>query len=112
MGLLAAIITRACTIPGTEGVCGAHSHTLRPHFAVIKPHSSKPCSPTPYIHFRDKLPTLKKIGPFCVKAKSKLLLLPPLCFEIFKRVGVGTQGMETGGEGKRGRKVYELRGKK
>lgn len=82
MVLLAAVITRACTVPGTEGkVRHAFPHTQASFSSHKTPFFKASPAQLPISIFRTNYQHLKKIGPFCVKAKSKLLLLSPLCFE-------------------------------
>lgn len=86
---LAVVIARAAPSQAQRGVQRTFPHT-RASFSTHKTPLFK-ASPAqlPISIFRTNYRHLKKIGPFCMEAKSKLLLLSPLCFEIFRRVGVG-----------------------
>lgn len=109
MALSATVITRAApsqarreaelTFPHTQASFSTHKS---PFFKALPAQLPISIFGTNYQH-------LKKIGPFCVKAKSKLLFLSPLCFEISQREGGGprgTQGTERRGRrGKREKRV-------
>lgn len=115
MVLLAVIITRAAlsqarrevplTFPHTQASFSTHKTLFFKAFPAQLPIS---IFGTNYRH-------LKKIGPFCVKAKSKLLLLSPLCFEFQKEKGWGAKGDTGNGErrkkGEKGEECMNEEGK-
>ena len=115
MALSAAVITCAApsqarreaelTFPHTQASFSTHKSPFFKAFPAQLPIS---IFGTNYQH-------LKKIGPFCVKAKSKLLFLSPLCFEITQREGWGATGDtgdgETRQEGKEGEEGMNEEGK-
>lgn len=109
MVLSALIITRAALSQAQREVQLTFPHTQASFSTHKTPFSKAFPAQLPISIFGTNYQHLKKIGPFCVKAKSKLLLLSPLCFEISKREGWelrGTQGMERGGrKGKREKTV-------
>lgn len=84
MVLLAAIITRAALSQARRGVQLTFPHAQAAFSTHKTPFFKAFPAQLPISIFRTNYQHLKKIGPFCVKAKFKLLLLYPLCWKLKK----------------------------